>query len=539
VFGQDNLSRVYRVDGSGAVAMPLVGAVRARGLTTFELASDLKRKYIKDPKVTVEVETYRPFFILGEVNKPGQYPSVNAMTVEAAVAIAEGYTERAKQRFVHLTRRFGGVMSTVMVPTDYPVQPGALFTSSNASSKAHGGTFPATQRPGLVSSNFRILHCLRAPVGGLFRHVHDLAIGQAELGAEVGVICDSHGSGDELNVALSRLADNCALGVTRIPMTRQLGLNDWHTYRKIAKLAGKLDMDVLHGHGVKGGAYARLAGRKLKRRRKGTKVVYTPHGGVLHYSPSTLTGRLYLAAERKLAPLTDGMIFESLFAGNCYAEMIGPPPCPARIIPNGLYRHEFYESLLADDAADFVFIGELRKLKGVDVFLEALAAHQTIFPGRAIIVGSGPDEKYFRRLARRLGLSSRVAFTGPQPARTAFVRARCVVVPSRAESFPYIVLEAAAAQMPLIATNVGGVPEIVGDVPMPLIPPGDVAALAGQLRNFLADPMPFLRRAAQLQKYVAEHFTVEAMTRDVVDFYISGLGAGIHKLPELDPATAS
>jgi polysaccharide biosynthesis/export protein len=128
VFGQDNLSRIYSVDGSGRVAMPLIGAVRARGLTTFELAgeiaADLRKKYVKDPKVSVEVETYRPFFILGEVRKPGQYPYVSAMTVEAAVAIAEGYTERAKQRFVRLTRRFGGVMSTVMVPTDYPVQPG-------------------------------------------------------------------------------------------------------------------------------------------------------------------------------------------------------------------------------------------------------------------------------------------------------------------------------------------------------------------------------------------------------------------------------
>ena len=128
VFGQDNLSNVYSVDGSGAVALPLIGPVRARGLTTFELAGeiarDLKRKYVKDPKVTVEVATYRPFFILGEVNKPGQYPYVSAMSVEAAVAIAEGYTERAKKRFVRLTRRFGGVMSTVMVPADYPVQPG-------------------------------------------------------------------------------------------------------------------------------------------------------------------------------------------------------------------------------------------------------------------------------------------------------------------------------------------------------------------------------------------------------------------------------
>lgn len=389
-----------------------------------------------------------------------------------------------------------------------------------------------------MSSNFRILHCLRAPVGGLFRHVHDLALGQAELGAEVGVICDSRTGGSEISVALSRLEDNCALGLTRIPMTRQVGLNDWRTYRTIAKLAGKLDVDVLHGHGAKGGAYARLAGRRL-RKRKGTKVAYTPHGGVLHYSPSTLSGRIYLGLERRLMSLTDGMIFESYYAANRYAELIGPAPCAARVIHNGLNRHEFYESLLADDAVDFVFIGELRKLKGLDVFLEALAAHQNIFPGRAIIVGGGPDEKYFKRMARKLGLTSRVVFSGPQPARTAFVRARCVVVPSLAESLPYIVLEAAAAQMPLIATNVGGIPEITGDVPMPLLPPGDVEALAGQLRAFLADPKPFLVRAEALQKYVRQNFSVDEMTREMVDFYIADMGAGIHKLPELEGSTSS
>jgi polysaccharide export outer membrane protein len=128
VFGQDNLSRVYSVDTSGNISMPLIGSVRARGLSTVQLGLDLeaelRRKYIKDPKVSVEVEVYRPFFILGEVRRPGQFSYVNGMTVEGAVAIAEGYTERAKKRMVRLTRKFGGLMSTVMVPTDYPVQPG-------------------------------------------------------------------------------------------------------------------------------------------------------------------------------------------------------------------------------------------------------------------------------------------------------------------------------------------------------------------------------------------------------------------------------
>ena len=128
VFGQQNLSNVYTVGASGTVAIPLIGQVRARGLTTGELSNQIARKlraqYIKDPKVTAEVVTYRPFYILGEVTRPGQYPYAHALTVEEAVAIAEGYTPRAKKRMVRITRRFDGVMSTVMVPTDYPIQPG-------------------------------------------------------------------------------------------------------------------------------------------------------------------------------------------------------------------------------------------------------------------------------------------------------------------------------------------------------------------------------------------------------------------------------
>ena len=397
---------------------------------------------------------------------------------------------------------------------------------------------PSEKSLGPVSSNFRILHCLRTPAGGLFRHVHDLALGQAELGAEVGIVCDSLSGDSSLDVAMRRLGDNCSLGVTRLPMPRGLKVGDWAIYRKIAKIGRSLEIDVLHGHGAKGGAYARLAGRRL-RKKKNTKVVCTPHSDAIHFAPGTVSGKLYFAAERRLARLTDGFIFESMYAGNRYVEFVGRPDCPARVIYNGLHRHEFYDCLLTDDAADFVVVGELRKRKGVDVFLEALAAQQNIFPGRAIIVGSGPDERYFRRLTRRLGLVSQVVFSGPQPASTAFVRARCVVIPSRAESTPYVLLEAAAAQMPVIATNVGGIPEIVGDIPMPLVPPGDVDALASQLRSFLSDPKPFLRRAAQLQKHVAGDFSVDAMTRDIVDFYISDLGAGIHKLPDLESSTAS
>lgn len=128
VFGQENLSRDYAVDGGGFISMPLIGAVEARGLTTFDLenriAGKLKAKYVKDPKVTVEVQTYRPFFVLGEVRRPGQFPYVNGMTVQTAIAIAGGYTERAKKRSVQMTRRVRGTAVERTVPPTYPVRPG-------------------------------------------------------------------------------------------------------------------------------------------------------------------------------------------------------------------------------------------------------------------------------------------------------------------------------------------------------------------------------------------------------------------------------
>ncbi len=128
VFGQDGLTNSYSVDAGGSITMPLIGAVKARGLTTGELSAAisarLRQGYIRDPAVAVEVETYRPFFILGEVTYPGQYPYVANMTVETAVAIAGGYTPRAFRQQVQLTRTARGQTIRSTVPVTMPVQPG-------------------------------------------------------------------------------------------------------------------------------------------------------------------------------------------------------------------------------------------------------------------------------------------------------------------------------------------------------------------------------------------------------------------------------
>jgi protein involved in polysaccharide export with SLBB domain len=128
VFGQDGLTNSYLVDASGEIAMPLIGSVEARGLTTDQLSSriaDLLRQgYVRDPHVAVEVEAYRPFFILGEVTQPGQYPYVANMTVETAVAIAGGFTPRGYKQYVVITRNYSGQPYRFKTPITAQVQPG-------------------------------------------------------------------------------------------------------------------------------------------------------------------------------------------------------------------------------------------------------------------------------------------------------------------------------------------------------------------------------------------------------------------------------
>ena len=128
VFGQDSLSNSFSVDGAGNISMPLIGTVKANGLTTSELGrvveARLRNGFIREPQVSIEVEAYRPFFVLGEVTTAGQYPFINGMTVQNAVAVAGGYTPRGDQSDVDITRIINGRSLTFAAPLAFPVRPG-------------------------------------------------------------------------------------------------------------------------------------------------------------------------------------------------------------------------------------------------------------------------------------------------------------------------------------------------------------------------------------------------------------------------------
>ncbi len=128
VFGQDGITNSYTVDAGGSINLPLVGTVPARGYTTQQLSTmiveRLKQGYVREPHVSVEVDAYRPFFILGEVTTPGQYPYVANMTAETAIAIAGGFAPRASKSKVELTRNAPGQQFRGEVPLNYPLRPG-------------------------------------------------------------------------------------------------------------------------------------------------------------------------------------------------------------------------------------------------------------------------------------------------------------------------------------------------------------------------------------------------------------------------------
>ena len=128
VYGQEGLTNTYAIDAGGSITMPLIGHVPARGRTPTALAAEISAKlrngYIREPSVAVEIEAYRPFFILGEVAAPGQYPYVPNMTVESAVAIAGGFSPRARRGVVTLTHTDASGAARFVVPLGTPLGPG-------------------------------------------------------------------------------------------------------------------------------------------------------------------------------------------------------------------------------------------------------------------------------------------------------------------------------------------------------------------------------------------------------------------------------
>jgi glycosyltransferase involved in cell wall biosynthesis len=367
----------------------------------------------------------------------------------------------------------------------------------------------------------RILHAIRPPVGGIFRHVLDLAHGQADRGHHVGIIADSLTGGERAGKALAELAPRLKLGVHRIAIHREPSPSDILAWAEFARLIRRLKPDVLHGHGAKAGVFVRLM-----KRSSGIINVYTPHGGSLHYPISTLKGALYSRIERALMNRTDLFLFESAYARDTYQRMIGKPAGLVRCVFNGVTANEFDPVALAEDATDLVYVGEFRHIKGADLLVDAVARLQADGkPVTLTLAGDGEEMAALKAQVQKLGLAGSARFIGHVKARYGFSKGRLLVVPSRGDSMPYVVIEAGAAGVPMVAANIGGIPEIFGEHADALFAPNIAGAIADAIEIAMEDRDATLARAKSLRERIFLHFSQKAMVEGVLAGYRNALEA--------------
>jgi glycosyltransferase involved in cell wall biosynthesis len=361
----------------------------------------------------------------------------------------------------------------------------------------------------------RILHAVRAPVGGIFRHILDLANGQADRGHEVGIIADSLTGGERAQEALAGIAPRLKLGVHRIAIHREPWPTDALVWTRFMHMIRRLKPDVLHGHGAKAGAFVRMRTRTNHIIR-----VYTPHGGSLHYKPNSIKGQIYGRLERALMNSTDLFLFESAFARDTYQRTIGNPLGLVRCVFNGVTADEFDPVPRAADASDVVYVGEFRNIKGADLLVDAVARlHADGRPVTLTLAGDGQETAALKAQVERLGLNNSVRFIGHVKARHGFAQGKLLVVPSRGDSMPYVVIEAGAAGIPMVAANVGGIPEIFGPFTDALFAPHIVGAAAGAIETALEDPEAAQARARALRERIFQHFSQKAMVDGVLSGY--------------------
>lgn len=366
----------------------------------------------------------------------------------------------------------------------------------------------------------RICLVTEAAGGGVGRHFLDLAAGLAQCGHNVTGIY-SPGRCD----AQFREKRAAASGVkfVELPLRRAvhpLDLADaWRLTRQIRELG---PFDVIHAHSSKGGALARLAARWLR-----TPAVYTPHAFVTLDPTLSATKRaIYGRIERWLAAQCAAIIAVSEDEAE-HARSLGIASAKIHVVPNGIDRPDFPPryfaraklGLSADDVA-VGFVGRLAPQKAPEVLLAAFASlapsHQQ---ARLIFVGSGPLEAELRRLAEQRGVAAQVNFVGDVVATQLMPAMDLFCLSSRYEGLPYVLLEALAAGLPIVATSVGGVATCVtADRNGIVVPPDDAAALSNALGRLIENAE--LRRSfAAASAAMATRFTAEQMVEQTLAVY--------------------
>lgn len=370
-----------------------------------------------------------------------------------------------------------------------------------------------------------VLHVMEATVGGTRRHLLDVARGHRRLGLEVTVVASAEREPDFRSDLEALRAEGC--WVHELPMVRPIRpATDWRHYRALRAILAARAPDVVHTHSSKAGVLGRRASLATG---VGARV-HTPHtfAFLFHAMFGPARRVLFRAVEGRLARRTHAIVAVSESEAESFRASGVVPPERVRVVPNGIDPTPWFEAAPADRAALgvpegvplLIVVGLLNAAKGQDDLLRALA--RTRAGAHLLLAGSGETEPELRALAGSLGLAPRVHFLGQRSDVPALLAAAdALVLPSRWEGMPYVVLEAMAAGLPVVATAVDGARDLVraGQTGW-LVPVGAPDALAAALDELAeADPQRRLRMGRAGRARVQAEFGLDAMLRGLVRVY--------------------
>jgi glycosyltransferase involved in cell wall biosynthesis len=390
--------------------------------------------------------------------------------------------------------------------------------------RLHANAAPAKAAP----SALRVCLLAEAAGAGVGRHFFDLAEGLAALGVEVVGIYSPR----RLDTACrERLASGRLPPMHALPMRRAVHPGDALDLVRLVRLLRKLGpFDLLHAHSSKGGALGRLAARHL-----GIPSVYTPHAFVtLDPTLPRWKRAMYGQVERRLARFGSAVIAVSREEVE-HAKALAIDPGKIHVVANGIAPPAFpprdeVRARLGISAQELVvgFVGRFSSQKAPEVMLDAFATVLRQRPdARLVMVGSGPLEEEVRRRIDQNGLGSKVKLLGDVVATTVMPAFDLFCLSSRYEGMPYVLVEALAAGLPIVSTQVGGAnlcvePEQNGLI----VPPDDPGALAAGIASILSDPQR-RRRFATASSAIATRFTADRMVAETLEVYQRVLGESV------------
>ena len=378
-------------------------------------------------------------------------------------------------------------------------------------------------RPG-NKPRIHVLQIVGSQVGGIRKHIHSILLnldaGDFKFSyAYSTVTCDA-----KFHADLELMSSSREVRLLPLLIHRQPSLLDAVNLLKIGWYLAKGDVDIIHGHGAKGGFYARILGRLFR-----IKTIYTPHGGTAHNMFSRLGNALYTVIEKVLFCWTDYFLFESLYTANAYQGKVQRIPRHWRVNYNGVTEVTVSPCLLTKDAekgdkprTKIGVFGMLRREKGQIYAVEALSyVLEQQYNVSLHLFGDGPIKDKLEEAVDALLIRDQVFFYGDvSDVECHMTNMDIILIPSLYESFGYVATEAMALQKPVIATRVGGLCEVLEDgVSAILVQAGNPQDLAAAIITYLTEPNRARKYSKAGYERFQKMFTEDRMCRVIADTY--------------------